>query len=209
MRFLVPAMAIRMATLCFLAVLLSTSALPQVAATAASENPEEYAVWSAALNYAYPADTTCQLVIEDATVVFPDLDADNGVHRHPTYSVFEIIADISQRPYSLERKFQLKLPYALISKPDTPPISLALPGGRDNKGDIAKLRSRWKGFYRKYSGARGILLLSRVAFLNHEAQAVVYIANEVGPSDSRDWDYLLARENGTWVVKSVERTPRD
>jgi hypothetical protein len=208
MRLLVVAMTIRMAALCSLLVLFSASASPQVAATAAIENPEEYAVWSAVLNYAYPAEATHQLVIEDATVVLPDLNfSGNGVYRHPSYSVFEIIADISHRPYSLERKFELRLPYALISKTEAPPISLALPGGRDTRDDIAKMRSSWKGFYKKYPGAHGILALSRVAFVNHGAQAVVYVTNEMGPSDSRDWDYSLARENGTWVVKSVERIP--
>jgi hypothetical protein len=204
MRLVVIPMAIRIAVLCSLLVLFSSSASPQVAPTVVIENPEEYAVWSTVLNYAYPADATHQLVIEDATVVFPDLEAENGVHRHPTYSVVEIIADASKRPYSLERKFDLKLPYALISKPERPPLSLALPGGRDSRDEIAKIQPRWDEFYKKYPGAHGILAVSRIAFLNHGTQAAVFVTNQIGASDSRSWQYSLVKENGTWAVKSVE-----
>jgi hypothetical protein len=204
MRVLVVAIAIRLAALCSLLALFSSSVLSRVAATDVIENPEEYAVWSTVLNYAYSPDATHQLVIEGATVVLAELRTENGAHRHPTYSVVEIIADASKRPYSLERKFELKLPYALISKREKPPISLALPGHRDSRDDTAGMQPRWGEFYKEYPGAHGILALSQIAFLNHGTQAAVFVTNHTGPSDSRSWQYSLAKENGAWEVKSAE-----
>jgi hypothetical protein len=186
-----------------LLVLPSFAALPR-AQLAAVEQPEEYAVWSAVLTYAYPADASHQFLIEDRVPAVPERAPDPNRPFHTGWSALEVIDDASRQPYFLEKKFTVKLPYVLISREEEPEISLA-PPDRISKEDAAKMQNDWNQFYKKYPGAYGIITLSRVGFLNHRTQAAVLLGNRGGFAATAFKLYFVTKKSGFWEVESVIR----
>lgn len=182
----------------------SSTALAPAAPLAAVEDPEEYAVWSTVLTYAYPADSHRQLVIRDRIPAIPERPTDSTLPFHSSWSELEIIDDASRQPYSLERKFTLNLPYVLISKEEEPELSLAPPGGASKEG-VAKMQNEWNQFYKKYPGACGIIDLSRVGFLNHRTQAAVLVGSREGVATITAKHYFLTKKNGFWEVEKVDQ----
>jgi hypothetical protein len=167
----------------------------------AVEDPEEYAVWSAALTYAYPVDASRQLVIQDRTCAIPERLTDPSRPFHSTWSEIKIVEDASRQSYAVEKEFTLKLPYVLISKEEEPELSQTSPSGRTSKEDAAKMQNDWDQFYKKYPGAYGILELSRVGFLNHRTQAAVFVESIEGVTTSAGRLYFLTKKNGFWKVQ--------
>lgn len=172
--------------------------------TAVSEQPDEYAVWSVVLNYGYPAAASRQLVIENEIAAIAEAPTQKGTPAHHSYSEIEAITDESRRPFTLEKRFTLELPYVLIPRRKRPePTQMCFDSGTVKIDNVAKLQKEWDQFYKKYPGAYGIVGLSRVAFLNHGTQAAVMVSSRERISISAEKLYLLARKNGSWEVESV------
>jgi len=189
--------------------LLILLALPGFAALAPAvppatvETSEEYAAWSAVLNYAYPADASRQLVIENRIPAVHQKPIPDAGRAYQSYSELEIIEEASRSPYTLEKKFTLKLPYVLIAKEDEPGFFLNPAGGGIDKEHGAKLQNAWDHFCKMYPGAYGIVQLSRVGFLNHMSQAAVLVTSREGGSTSVSKLFLLTKKDGAWEVESV------
>jgi len=87
----------------------------------------------------------------------------------------------------LENRLSLSVPYFLVTNEEINAIF----GARGNG---------WNNFYKKYPGAQGILLFSRVGFDRRRKQALVYAGDQSNYLGGAGYLVLLARKDGTWVV---------
>lgn len=159
---------------------------------------EEYAVYSALIKYmSEDAGTKRLLVIEEQTspwVGFPEDDPDKFYRElkesAPALSA-EVIDDFRARnkgEHTLARRFDIGREYVLVGEKELNKIFKEAGGG-------------WKAFYKKYPGAGGYLVLSRVGFNADRTQALVYQGHSCGGLCGAGSHMLLNKKNGAWVVE--------
>lgn len=96
----------------------------------------------------------------------------------------------NQLQAALQRQFSLPLPYQLVAE--------------STLNSIIQHVSDWPQYYKHYSGAQGILTLSRVGFSPDGQQAMFYVFNQCG-GKCASWSFVVAQKHGpTWsIVKEV------
>jgi len=93
-------------------------------------------------------------------------------------------ANVSQA--ALEKIFDLPLPYQLVAE--------------NTLDSIIHNIADWPQYYKKYPGAQGFLVLSRVGFSPDEKQAMFYVTNHCS-GKCASWSFVVARkERAKWVV---------
>jgi hypothetical protein len=65
-----------------------------------------------------------------------------------------------------------------------------------------KHKDGWKRFYEKHPKAAGYVSFSAVGYNNSGTEAVVFLSHYCGSLCGTGHLYLLAKENGEWVVKN-------
>jgi hypothetical protein len=167
------------------------------------QNPEEYSVYSDLLNSQYKSDKLQQFVINSETVgktkqPFIGLragftptgakrpDADPG-----TMSDFDANNDKS---IFLERRFDLKAPYVLVTSDELHAIFGPDASGHYDMGG-------WTGFYKQYPRAVGILGLSRVGFSSKKDQALAYVEIQHNLLGGSGRFFVLSRGDKAWEVQ--------
>jgi hypothetical protein len=166
-------------------------------------DPDEYSVYSELLNSHYKFDKLKEFVINNETVgnnkqPFIGLRggfAPSGAKRPDadasTISDFDANNDKS---ILLERRFDLKAPYVLVSSDELHAIF-----GPDASGHYDM--EGWKGFYKQHPGAVGILGLSRVGFSSRKDQALVYVEIQKNILGGSGRFFVLSRADKTWEVQ--------
>ncbi len=167
------------------------------------QDSEEYSVYSELLNSQYKSDKLQQFVINSETVgktkqPFIGLRgglAPSGAKRPEadasTISDFDANNDKS---IVLERRFDLKAPYVLVTSDELHAIFGPDASGRyDMEG--------WTGFYKHYPGAVGVLGLSRVGFSSKKDQALVYVEIQKNLLGGSGRFFVLSRADKTWEVQ--------
>lgn len=167
------------------------------------QDPEEYSVYSELLNSQYKSDKLQQFVINSETVgkdkqPFIGLRgglAPSGAKRPDadpsTLSDFDANYD---RSILLERRFDLKVPYVLVTSDELHAIF-----GPDASGQFGM--GGWTGFYKQYPGAVGILGLSRVGLSSKKDQALVYVEIQKNLLGGSGRFFVLSRTDKTWEVQ--------
>lgn len=88
---------------------------------------------------------------------------------------------------TLERKFNIKIKYALVSDEEIDALFKEGAGG-------------WEAFHKKFPKSNGILTLSRVGFNAEKTQALVYKGWSCGGLCGGGGYTLLTKKKGVWVV---------
>ena len=161
-----------------------------------SSETEEYSVYDTLIEQIYIRDQVEQIVVKDQTSLgsFNDEELEGifqqVLHKLPELekTTFNDFRAKNAQPHRLNTSFNLSVNYVLISK--------------DEEDDLLYRRADgWVAFYKKYPKAQGILTISRVGFNPEMNQALVYVGNQSGPKTGAGYYVLLARENGTWIIK--------
>jgi len=100
----------------------------------------------------------------------------------------EAIADfdrVNNKRWLLQRQFQFQMPYELVSS-DT--ISLSFKDHGEG----------WDGFYKRYPGSAGYVILSAVGFDKAKSQAIVYTGSSCGNLCGAWSFHLLEKIGGKW-----------
>ncbi|MGD0841853.1 MAG: hypothetical protein ABSA32_11900 [Candidatus Acidiferrales bacterium] len=185
----------------WISALLSPMKAPaQRVATPQGIGPEEYAVYSLLLNSQYAFRDTQQLVIHIETYAGPPAPVVGGTKdaaprpktRADTMADFDAKNDKS---YQLERRFDVKIPYLLVSEDDLRPIFARKPDGSLDM-------DCWKRFYGQYPGASGVIYFSRVGLDRMGDQAFAYGAIQSGFVGGAGTFYVLARSNRGWAIQT-------
>lgn len=101
-------------------------------------------------------------------------------------------------PACLEPKFELPLPYALLSESESTELW--------NRSDKESLRGRtfdgWKVFRERYPGAGGVIRFSRVGFDEHKTQALVNVGFQADWLMGHGGLVFLSQDERGWKVRS-------
>lgn len=158
-------------------------------------SPSEYAVYSALIKSQY-SDHARLFVISDYTTS-RSAEANQYLIRFvskrlrlPRLLINNYLAR-NLSPQSLEKRFELGVPYVLFSGQESEEIFR----GQD-------LDEQWKAFHAKYPGSPGVINLSRAGFSRNGNLALVYMGKTCGPLCGEGTFYLLARRNGVWIVEN-------
>jgi len=163
-------------SLVVLVLLLTHSGLTCLAVPGVTDlEAEEYAVYSALIEEALPVEL---VVINDRTAPTAEPHYLSGMSLKETYESYKAK---DERSYSLERRFDLKVKYELVSSNE----------------DIMLLMTKFAAWHPR---GRGCLLFSRVGLNREKTEALVYVRVYRTP-DARADGYLLKKKNGTWKVK--------
>ena len=91
---------------------------------------------------------------------------------------------VNSKRWVLQRHFEVEKPYELVTQ-DT--IRLFFKGNGD-----------WNGFYDRYPGSGGYVILSAVGFDEDKTQAIVYTGSSCGGLCGRWSFHLLEKVDGKW-----------
>jgi hypothetical protein len=185
----------------------SQPASPSSIAASFQIDDEEYAVYSALINNdlgdrgsrsssSSTADADRVLVIDARTSLwdisvgdessnfFAELKKSSQELQPETANDLQVK---SNEVTNLERKFDIKIKYVLVSDEE---IEGFFKSGVDG----------WKTFYQKYPNSNGFLTLSRVGFNADRTQALVYKGWHCGGLCGSGSYFLLRKKKGGWVV---------
>ena len=96
----------------------------------------------------------------------------------------------NEKHTQLERRFDLPLPYQLVSA--------------EMIGSIVKDVGSWPEYYRQYPGAQGYMWLSRVGFSPDGEQSLFYVSNSCGGLCATLSYVVMQKHGSVWtVVKEV------
>jgi hypothetical protein len=86
-----------------------------------------------------------------------------------------------------------------------PAERIQLLSGREERAVFPRGSGSWKAFYKKYPGATGFTLLSKIGFDSTRDQALVYLGNSCELLCGHGYLVVLRKHNGKWkVVKQAE-----
>ena len=177
-----------------------------IPASAQNESSDEYAVYSAALAKMFLDDHPDLLVIRNRTLFYANPDylksttADQRVQEMKRF--FPGVAEATLRDFDakhlgssqLTSNFDLPIKYVLIDNDAFSETS------KENPGEM------FRDFNQRYSGAHGIIALSRVGFNNSRDQAFVRVEFTFCPLCSHGDRVLLKKESGKWTVVDTFQT---
>ncbi len=150
---------------------------------------DEYKAYSDLINSRYIGDDVSLIVLEDQTNAESN-DINIGMSGVDRETIEDYQAK-NKRAFSLERLFNLKADYELISDGEYQDLFEPDP------------ESGWDIFYSIYPESQGILTLSRIGFNENRTQALVHARNQAGPTTEEDYYYLLEKNGASWVVKDM------
>jgi hypothetical protein len=103
----------------------------------------------------------------------------------------------NNRRWLLERQFGLDRPYELVRSDS---IAAFFKGREQNRAESdPPLADGWEGFYQRYPGSGGYIILSAVGFNKDKTRAVVYSGAGCG-SLCGAWSFhLFKKMNGKWT----------
>jgi hypothetical protein len=88
-----------------------------------------------------------------------------------------------------------------ILDPRIQPVErIQLLNARDERASLLGRVGGWKAFYKKYPGATGFTLLSRIGFDSAHDQALVYLGNSCGLLCGHGYLVVLRKHDGKWKV---------
>jgi DNA-binding transcriptional regulator/RsmH inhibitor MraZ len=145
-------------------------------------DPDEYAVYRAAIEHLYGDAEYERYVILDRTARWIDADYGYFGANLPTLTreTYDDYEGRNQVTWPLVDAFGLTTPVVLVGRAEL--AEIFADGG-------------WDEFYRRYPGAQGEMMLSRVGFDAGRTQALVYVGNQ---------SHYLA---GVGLAALLERTP--
>lgn len=162
--------------------------------------PEDYSVYSAVLDdFGPPEDPEEEwrgkkIIISDQTDVSQKADNAPWGFRSPSKQrpLAETIKNFDARmtsPCHLQALLKTKLSASLVSADDLSKI-------------FKKRGDGWQRFYARYPGAGGYWTFSTVGYSENGEEALVYVGHHCGSLCGTGHLFLLAKENGTWIVKN-------
>jgi hypothetical protein len=126
------------------------------------------------------------LIIQEGTV--PNQDVPESCIDPEAASLFkDAIADyrrVNSEQRLLQRRFEIEKPYEIVSS-DT--IGVSSPNG-------------WKGFYKRYPGSGGFMIMSAVGFNKAKTRAIVYTGSSCGGLCGLWRFHLLEKKDSKWTV---------
>lgn len=167
---------------------------------------EEYAVYSALINNSLKDDESREkssdksdrlLIINERTSLWDGSIASESqkffeeLKRSSPELQPETLNDLivkSNGISTLERKFNIKIKYALVSDDEINALF---------KDDVS---GGWEAFHRKFPKSSGILTLSRVGFNADKTQAIVYKGWSCGGLCGGGGYTLLRKKKGVWLI---------
>ncbi len=169
--------------------------------------PEEYAVYSAAIEHKLVRGKTRLVVIQDRTQAYdyggqPEDEHHKGVLEElspVSESTLKDFVDKNREPRKLSGQFEIKAPYKILAKEE---IESFFKGSADGAGSLLK---GWEEFYKKYPESYGYVVLSRVGFDAEKRQAMVYVSRYCGGLCGDGAYILLTKDEGRWKVKNELR----
>ena len=170
----------------------------------AVQDPEEYAVWSTVLANKYVGESVKELFIEDRTDI--DLPQPDMLNRLLTdyENSSQALSDLKSKNdegYVLENKFNLKVPYTLISSETEKSIFPPRPKGAVGPEYANNMHLAWEQFYKLHPGASGIITLSRIGFNSDKTLAIAYVVIRASLMLVRARSYLLVKKNASWEIE--------
>lgn len=167
------------------------------------QDPEQYAVYSALLNPQYTSAKLQQFVINSATTSRKEQAfigirgglAPSGAKRPETDANTTSDFDSkNDKSYLLERRFDLKTRYVLVTSDELHAFFVQDAGGHYD------MRS-WTRFYKQYPDALSILALSRVGLSSGKDQALVYVAIQHDFLGGSGRFFVLSKGDKAWEVQ--------
>jgi hypothetical protein len=168
---------------------------------------EDYAVYSAILkNLGHPEDPEeewrdkTQMIIKDQTVSGPSSMMNGNTSlwgfrsaskQAPVPETVEAFNQRTKASCQLKTSLDSSLTYTLVSDDD---VSKLFKKGRGDDG--------WAKFYKEYPKSSGYWDFSAVGYNKVGAEALVYVGHHCGFLCGTGHMVLLAKENGSWVVKN-------
>jgi hypothetical protein len=152
---------------------------------------EEYAVYSALLASAQNG----ALLIQNRTEASYRYDGSGDEAKYikdhlPSETSEETLNDFKQidrQQQELNQRFVVNQTYILVTQ--------------EERHNGFSNRTGRDAFFRKYPGARGVILLSRVGFNKNLDEALVYSWRYCGGDCGGGGYYLLRKQNGVWSTK--------
>lgn len=155
---------------------------------------EEYAVYSALIGQKYVKDKVRVAVIRDQTLV----DTGDSVRiagnfrrlmqqLSPMEATLDDYKENNKTSHRLDRKFDLAVPYVLLTE-------------RENNEIFRKGWDGWKRFYDKYQGSFGEVSVSALGFNRERNQALVYVGHACGSLCASGQYVLLVKTEGAWKI---------
>lgn len=169
--------------------------------------PEDYAVYSAIVkNLGHPEDPEeewrdkTQFILRDKTVSGTDSMMNGDTHlwgfrsaskQGPTPETVEAFNLRTKASCQLKASLDSSLTYTLVADDDVSKLFKKRAGG-----------DGWTEFYAKYPKSSGYWNFSAVGYDKAGAEALVYVGHGCGWLCGTGHMVLLAKENGSWIVKN-------
>lgn len=165
-------------------------------------SPEDYGVYSAVLlNRGRPEDPEEQwddkpdMIIEDVTEAGKDGDSNgwgfrSASRQRPNRETVDHFNLRRSSSCHLKPELDAAIPYRILSEQE-------IEGYFKKKG----IRG-WKDFYKKYPKSSGFWSFSPVGYNDEGTEALIYVGHHCGGLCGTGHLYLVAKENGHWIVKN-------
>jgi hypothetical protein len=162
---------------------------------------ETYLVYTAMMDYTMgQRNNPSQVVVVDTTgidnITLPQLQAPDP-QRFSKFdsSLLSALAQSAAQPLHLESQFTGAGKVLLVSQADLDAIF-----------KTQDYQAGWDAFGKAYAGAHSYYTFSRVVFNTAGDQALMYFSTHCGGLCGGGNLVLLAKENGAWVVKTMQMT---
>lgn len=163
---------------------------------------EEYEIYSTLIQQKYVEPKTSLLVIEDRTFRYDFAIPDDEPWRDkPKKGV--VIDQTATEDYESKNSRQWLLNKASFKLPVKLDFITDLDLKAIFRGHWGELE--WISYYRRYSGSRGFIMLSRIGFNSTHTQALLYMGSRCGPGCGDLNFVLLERVNSIWTIKKELR----
>lgn len=103
----------------------------------------------------------------------------------------------NSKRWLLQRQFEFDRPYELVSSETIEATFKQIE--HDEAGSGPPLEAGWRGFYERYPGSGGFVVLSVVGFNKNKTRAVVYSGAACGPLCGAWSFHLFKKVNGRWI----------
>lgn len=164
---------------------------------------EDYAVYTALLHELYGGKAlTLEREVSGCTSIGSNKEGENawqkslaGLPQKLTRLSTKTIADFKSKSRlcrTLDAKFNSSV--RLISKQERRTIFAS----KDTRKD-------WAGFYRKFPGSSGYIIVSSIGFNEDRSQALVDLTNKCGDKCGAEQFVLLSKVNGGWRVSAKHK----
>jgi hypothetical protein len=189
---------------CITAMSIACLGWPIIAQTPAPASPivaphlteDDAAVYTALFQKLYEAAKGRPIVLSDqtATGVPPGMIANVTVEGPLTEQFLSRVPPETRTEYETRNKQSLHFPSPCKLAPECVVANLA------DLAPYTKNERAWRGFFRKYPNAPGIIVVSRIGFNAEHTEAVVYTGRSCGTLCGQGEFAHLVKQDGTWTV---------